>query len=84
MQHFSLHQKQTLPRQEVPLSFEELQALQKACAPVGLLSFPAPDIIRKLRQHGFIEIVLGGVQITPEGLERLVLERKRGRAKVSD
>lgn len=81
MQNISLLQTQAHAQADVLLSPEELLALQKACVPVGLLTFPAPDIIRKLRQHGFVEIVLGGVQITPAGLERLVVERKRGRAK---
>jgi hypothetical protein len=54
-----------------------MSALLQACAPVGLLRFPATDIIRTLRQYGYIEIVLGGVQITPHGLERLLRERQR-------
>jgi hypothetical protein len=77
MQKFNLVQAQVSAQPNAPLSNEDILALQKACAPVGLLSFPPPDVIRKLRQHGYIEIVLGGVQITPAGLERLVSERKR-------
>lgn len=60
-----------------PLTRECLIALQKACAPVGLLSFPPPDIIHALRRHGYVQIVLGGIQITPLGLERLLLERRK-------
>ena len=64
---------------DAPLSGDQLLALQQACAPVGLLTFPPADIIRALRVLGYVEIVLGGVQITPLGLERLLRERKRGR-----
>ena len=60
-----------------PLSPEALLALQQACAPAGTLSFPQPEIIRTLRQHGYIEIVIGGIQATSKGLERLVRERKQ-------
>lgn len=60
-----------------PLSTADLQALQRACAPAGTLSFPAPEIIRTLRQHGYIEIVIGGVQATQKGIERLMRERGR-------
>ena len=59
------------------LSREDLLALQKACAPAGSLSFPAPEIMRTLRQHGYIEIVIGGIQTTQKGLERLLRERSR-------
>jgi hypothetical protein len=62
---------------EPALSKDHLTALQEACAPVGVLRFPPPDIIRTLRQHGYVEIVLGGIQITPRGLERLLRERER-------
>lgn len=65
---------------EVPLSDENLIALQEACGPVGLLRFPPVDSIRTLRQHGYVSIVLGGVQITPAGLERLLRERARSAA----
>ena len=60
-----------------PLSDPECAALQQACAPAGRLCFPPAPIIRVLRMLGYIEIVLGGVQITPKGLERLLRERKR-------
>jgi hypothetical protein len=60
-----------------PLSPDHLRALQQACAPVGVLHAPPADVVRALRQHGYVEIVLGGVQITPSGLERLLRERKR-------
>ena len=69
----------TSPDADPPLSGDQVLALQQACAPVGLLTFPPADVIRALRQHGYVEIVLGGVQITPSGLERLLRERKRGR-----
>ena len=59
------------------LSGMDLSALQQACAPVGLLSFPSVNVIRTLRQHGYVVIVLGGLQITPQGLERLLRERRR-------
>ena len=62
---------------EPPLSDEDLIALQEACGPVGLLRFPPIDSIRTLRRQGYVTIVLGGVQITPAGLERLLRERKR-------
>lgn len=62
---------------EAPLSREDLIALQEACGPVGLLKFPPINSIRTLRQRGYITIVLGGVQITPKGLERLLRERER-------
>lgn len=59
------------------LAPEDLLALQAACAPAGLLSFPAPEVIRTLRQHGYVEIVIGGIQATPKGIERLLYERNR-------
>lgn len=69
---------------EPPLSRGEYIALQQACGPVGLLTFPPVETIRALRQHGYITIVLGGVQITPQGLERLLRERERIRAAHAD
>ena len=60
-----------------PLTEEELVALQKACCPVELLSFPQPGIIHSLRRRGYADIVLGGLQITHRGLERLLDERRR-------
>lgn len=84
MQNSSTLQEKARTQSDVPLSTEELVALQKACAPVGLLSFPPADIIRGLRLRGYVEIVLGGVQITPAGLERLLRERKRVRSVASD
>ena len=52
-------------------------ALRAACGPVGILSFPPTDVIRTLRQRGYVTIVLGGIAITPSGLERLLQERRR-------
>lgn len=66
-----------MPGFEQPLSVEELQALREMCGPVGVLGFPPVGIIRVLRQLGYIRIVLGGVQITSAGLERLLRERRR-------
>lgn len=68
---------------ELPLSDDDLTALQESCGPVGLLQFPPVAIIRKLRQYGYVSIVLGGVQITPAGLERLLRERERARLAAS-
>lgn len=64
---------------DAALSDQEFVALQQACGPVSLLSFPPPEIIRTLRQRGYVEIVLGGLQITTRGLERLLRESKRRR-----
>jgi hypothetical protein len=65
-----------------PLSPSQLSALRESCAPVGALRFPPVDIIRTLRQYGYVEIVLGGIQITPSGLERLIRERGHRREQV--
>lgn len=62
-----------------PLSPEDLLALQEACAPAGMLSFPPPEIMRNLRQHGYIEIVIGGIKATQKGIERHTRERTRRR-----
>ena len=62
---------------EASLSEREMVALRAACGPVGVLSFPPADVIRTLRQRGYVTIVLGGVAITPSGLERLLQERRR-------
>ena len=72
-----LHSFATKPAAEPPLSDADLIALQEACGPVGLLRFPPVDSIRTLRQQGYVTIVLRGVQITPQGLERLLRERER-------
>lgn len=80
MQRSDLRKDVASPDADAPLTSEQLMALQRACAPVGLLTFPPTHIIRALRLHGYVEIVLGGVQITPSGLERLLRERARGRA----
>lgn len=58
-----------------PLSSADLKALQQACAPPGQLSFPPAEIIRKLRQHGYVEVVIGGIQAVQKGIERLLRER---------
>lgn len=68
---------------DLPLSNEDLIVLQESCGPVGLLKFPQVGTMRKLRQYGYVSIVLGGVQITPEGLERLLRERERARLAAS-
>ncbi|MDX7950230.1 hypothetical protein P7D22_03430 [Lichenihabitans sp. Uapishka_5] len=67
------------PSSETPLSTEDLVILQEACGPVELLKFPPVQKIQGLRRQGYITIVLGGVQITPLGLERLLRERMRMR-----
>ena len=68
------------PAVEPPLSRQELAALQQACGPVELLGFPSVEVMHALRRHGYVTIVLGGLQITDRGLERLIRERSRARA----
>ena len=84
MQHSESWRHSPFAEADPPLSSHELAALKQACAPVGLLSFPPPDVIRTLRLHGYVKIVLGGVQITPLGLERLLRERRQAKPKLCE
>lgn len=62
---------------EPTLTREQLGALRQSCAPMGVLTFPPADLLFELRKLDYIEVVLGGVQITKLGLERLIRENER-------
>lgn len=62
---------------ERPLTQDEFVALRQSCNPIGVLAFPPADVVMALRQLDYVEIVLGGVQITSLGLTRLTSENAR-------
>ncbi|MBE7158375.1 MAG: hypothetical protein INR62_08070 [Rhodospirillales bacterium] len=73
--------KRDTPQAEAdpPLSQDELLALIKAGDLSGMPTFPRTDVIQKLYQTGYVEIVIGGLKATPEGLARLARERMAGK-----
>ena len=80
MRPLSAHVPNALEIADPVLSDDALAALKAACTPVGLRGYPSTDILRVLRLNGYVVFVLGGLQITPAGLERLLRERIRMRS----